>query len=192
MLRYSYSSETEKPKRTHGESRASNDRTRIPVARFAPSLQFATQGTPLYDETKNNSRGFFQASLAILKSGSASEADFLRWTDAFFQGALDYAGIQGFAPVGAKALNLVAGTHLLKVGSSLGRGQGFFYVRNTHEDAFAPKPRKVTLARRVGSKEERRAIWRAGANRKPSRPPGPPAVLDSLLVQRDIETSSSS
>ncbi len=51
----------------------------------------------------------------------------MRWTDAFFQGALDYAGIQGFAPVGTKALNLVAGTHLLKVGSSLGRGQGFFF-----------------------------------------------------------------
>ena len=63
--------------------------------------------------------------MAILELGPASEADFLRWTDAFFQGALDYAGIQGFAPVGAKALNLVAGTHLLKVGSSLGRGQGF-------------------------------------------------------------------
>ena len=51
----------------------------------------------------------------------------LRWTDAFFQGALDYAGIQGFAPVGTKALNLVAGTHLLKVGSSLGWGQGFLF-----------------------------------------------------------------
>ena len=52
----------------------------------------------------------------------------LRWTDAFFQGALDYAGIQGFAPVGTKALNLVAGTHLLKVGSSLGWGQGFYFA----------------------------------------------------------------
>ena len=52
----------------------------------------------------------------------------LRWTDAFFQGALDYAGIQGFAPVGTKALNLVAGTHLLKVGSSLGWGQGFLFL----------------------------------------------------------------
>lgn len=52
----------------------------------------------------------------------------LRWTDAFFQGALDYAGIQGFAPVGTKALNLVAGTHLLKVGSSLGWGQGFLFI----------------------------------------------------------------
>lgn len=52
----------------------------------------------------------------------------LRWTDAFFQGALDYAGIQGFAPVGTKALNLVAGTHLLKVGSSSGWGQGFLFL----------------------------------------------------------------
>ena len=43
---------------------------------------------------------------------------FLRWTDAYYQGALDYAGTQGFAPVGTKASNLVAGTHLLKVGSS--------------------------------------------------------------------------
>ena len=60
----------------------------------------------------------------------------LRWTDAFFQGALDYAGIQGFAPVGTKALNLVAGTHLLKVGSSLGWGQGFLFYSSPKNNQF--------------------------------------------------------
>ena len=60
----------------------------------------------------------------------------LRWTDAFFQGALDYAGIQGFAPVGTKALNLVAGTHLLKVGSSLGWGQGFLFYSSPKKQSF--------------------------------------------------------
>ena len=60
----------------------------------------------------------------------------LRWTDAFFQGALDYAGIQGFAPVGTKALNLVAGTHLLKVGSSLGWGQGFLFYSSPKKQSI--------------------------------------------------------
>ena len=70
----------------------------------------------------------------------------LRWTDAFFQGALDYAGIQGFAPVGTKALNLVAGTHLLKVGSSLGWGQGFLLFLAKKQSIFDNAPHLCAAA----------------------------------------------
>lgn len=86
----------------------------------------------------------------------------LRWTDAFFQGALDYAGIQGFAPVGTKALNLVAGTHLLKVGSSLGWGQGFLFYSSpkkaidfstTHRTSVRRRQSCVFLPRFEGNKK---------------------------------------
>lgn len=72
----------------------------------------------------------------------------LRWTDAFFQGALDYAGIQGFAPVGTKALNLVAGTHLLKVGSSLGWGQGFLFYSSPKKAIDFSTTHRTSVRRR--------------------------------------------